>query len=105
MGSSEAETRVPAPGDNLETSGESVVEPPVSKRARRIELVHVPKQPASRVPERGYGPPTPPSETSDGEVPAHLRTKDDYIRLMEERLISNAIEISRRDEIIAKNQA
>eukprot|EP00971_Amphidinium_carterae_P289694 5752314-Amphidinium_carterae.2 len=32
-------------------------------------------------------------------------TKDDYIRLMEERLVANAIEISRRDEIIAKNQA
>eukprot|EP00971_Amphidinium_carterae_P027355 538881-Amphidinium_carterae.1 len=106
LGSSEAETRVPAPGDTLETSaGESVVEPPASKRVRRIELVHVPKQPASRVPERGYGPPTPPSENSDGEVPAHLRTKDDYICLMEERLLSNAIEISRRDEIIAKNQA
>eukprot|EP00971_Amphidinium_carterae_P005313 106032-Amphidinium_carterae.1 len=102
--SSEAETRVPAPGDTLETSGESVMEPPASKRVR-IELVHVPKQPASHVPVRGHGPPTPPPEDSDGEVPVHLRTKDDYIRLMEERLINNAIEISRRDEIIAKNQA
>eukprot|EP00971_Amphidinium_carterae_P088925 1759918-Amphidinium_carterae.1 len=38
--SSEADTRVPTQGDVLETSEESVVEPPASKRVRRIELAH-----------------------------------------------------------------
>eukprot|EP00971_Amphidinium_carterae_P135800 2690680-Amphidinium_carterae.2 len=104
LGSLEAKTQVPASGDNLETSGESVVEPPALKRVRRIELVHVPKHPPAMFLREDmdlYSP----LENSDGEVPAHLCTKDDYIRLMEERLLCNAIEISRRNEIIAKNQA
>eukprot|EP00971_Amphidinium_carterae_P171242 3394251-Amphidinium_carterae.1 len=74
-----------------------------------LVFVHVPKRgfgpSVNQDQTRGYGPPTPPSENSDGEVPAHLRSKDDDIRMIEERLIQNAIEISRRDEIIAKNQA
>eukprot|EP00971_Amphidinium_carterae_P315818 6277832-Amphidinium_carterae.1 len=42
--SSEADTRTPTPGDVLGTFGESVVEPPAAEKARRIELVHVPKR-------------------------------------------------------------
>eukprot|EP00971_Amphidinium_carterae_P210696 4180809-Amphidinium_carterae.1 len=68
----------------LETSGESVVEPPSAKRTRRIELVHVPK--------RGFGPPI-------GNAP------EDRVRLLEGRLITNALKIERRGSIIAKNQA
>eukprot|EP00971_Amphidinium_carterae_P219249 4352281-Amphidinium_carterae.1 len=53
---------------------------------------------------RGYGPPTPPPEESDGEVPEHERTQEDHMRLLEGRLISNAYEIDRRESIIRKNQ-
>eukprot|EP00971_Amphidinium_carterae_P039919 783569-Amphidinium_carterae.1 len=109
---SDSDTYAPHPRDVLETSGESIVEPPAPKRVRRIELVHVPKQgdgppthEFGRVPERGYGPPTPPPAESDGEVPVHERTQDDHVRLMHERVIRNSIEIERRDEIIRKNEA
>eukprot|EP00971_Amphidinium_carterae_P175507 3479084-Amphidinium_carterae.1 len=61
--------------------------------------------PAKQDQTGGYGPPTPPAENSNGEVPAHLRSKDDYICMMEERLVQNAIEMSRRDDIIAKSAA
>eukprot|EP00971_Amphidinium_carterae_P174607 3461283-Amphidinium_carterae.1 len=94
--------------DTLETSGESVLEPPSAKRTRRIELVHVPKRvfgpPNDNTPVRGYGPPSPPPE-EDGEVPPHERTQKDRVRLLKVRLTANAIEIDRRDSIEAKNLA
>eukprot|EP00971_Amphidinium_carterae_P212181 4210738-Amphidinium_carterae.1 len=102
---SEADTHAPTQGDVLGTSGESVVEPPVAK-VRRIELVHVPKRtfgPSSTQDQaRGYGPPTPPDENSDGEPAAHLRTQDDRIRMLEDRLSRNEIEIGRRESDISR---
>eukprot|EP00971_Amphidinium_carterae_P300519 5971015-Amphidinium_carterae.1 len=70
MEPSEADTHTPTQGDVLGTSGESVVEPPAAKKARKIELVHVPKRtfglPAQEQ-ARGYGPPTPPDENPEAQ--------------------------------------
>eukprot|EP00971_Amphidinium_carterae_P125914 2494575-Amphidinium_carterae.1 len=51
---------------------------------------------------RGYGPPTPPDENSDGEPAAHLRTQEDRIRMLEDRLSRNEYEIERRDSLHAR---
>eukprot|EP00971_Amphidinium_carterae_P262360 5204135-Amphidinium_carterae.1 len=108
MAESEAETHVPPQGDVLGTSVESVVEPPVAK-VRRIEPAHVPKRtygpPPTQDQDRGYGPPTPPDENSDGDPAAHLRTREDQLRMLEDRLMTNEFEIDRRDAIRARNQA
>eukprot|EP00971_Amphidinium_carterae_P150015 2973706-Amphidinium_carterae.1 len=108
MAESEAETQAPTQGDVLGTSIESVVEPPVAK-LRRIEPASVPKRtygpPPAQDQASGYGPPTPPDENSDGDPAAHLRTREDQLRMLEDRLMTNEFEIDRRGAIRARNQA
>eukprot|EP00971_Amphidinium_carterae_P335801 6471832-Amphidinium_carterae.1 len=102
----EAETQTPVQGDVLDASIESVVESPVAKM-RRIESDTI--APTRTYGLQGqitvYGPYPPPDENSDGDPAAHLRTRDDELRMLEDRLRTREFEIDRRDAIRARNEA